>query len=205
MASEPGLRGGGRSAARAGARAAFLGCLVVLTFAMPASAVQVYHTDEEALALAFPEATRIELRTVSLDESAQARVADQLGHPTRDRVVVLREAWRGDALLGRALLLEEIGKTLPFRFLVAITPKGAVDQVLLLTYREPRGYEIERKSFRAQYEGKALADPIRRGQDIRNVTGATISVDSLSRGVKRALALCEIAAGVSPATANRGG
>jgi hypothetical protein len=185
-------------------------CLALLLaaaalLAPAAGAVQVYHSDEEALALAFPDATRIEPRTVTLDEAGRARVAEQLGYGVRDRMVVLREAWRGDTLLGRALVLEELGKSLPFRFLVAITPDGKVDQVLLLNYREPRGYEIERDAFRVQYQGKALADPIRRGQDIRNVTGATISVDSLSRGVRRALALSEAATGAAPTTASRGG
>ncbi len=178
-----------------------LACLA----ASPAAAVQVHHSDAEALALAFPEATRIEQRVVTLDEAGRARVSEQLGYAARDRSVVLREAFRGETLLGRALVLEEIGKTLPFRFLVAITPEGKVDQVLLLAYREPRGYEIEREAFRAQYQGKALADPIRRGEDIRNVTGATLSVDSLSRGVRRALALCGVATGVPAATANAGG
>ena len=171
-------------------RARVAALLLVAVTALPAAAVQVYHTDAEALAIAFPDATRIEQRSVLLDDAAQARVAQQLGYAARDRAVVLREAFRGDVLVGRALVLEEIGKTLPFRFLVAITPDGRVDQVLLLTYREPRGYEIERDAFRDQYRGKALGDPVRRGEDVRNVTGATISVDSLSRGVRRALALC---------------
>jgi len=149
----------------------------------------VYHTDEEALALAFPEATRLALRTLELDEAARARISEEVGYPIRERVVVLHEGWRGQELLGRAYILEEIGKTLPFRFLVAIRPDGTVDQVLLLTYREPRGFEIERDAFRGQYRGKSLADPIRRGADIRNVSGATLSVDALSRGVRRALAI----------------
>lgn len=187
------------------------GFAVVLWLAMlgavPARAAQVYHTDEQALALAFPDATRTARRTLVLDDSARAKLAERLGYATRDRVVVLHEAYRGDVLAGRALVLEEIGKTLPFRFLVAIRPDGRVDQVLLLAYREPRGFEIEREAFRAQYSGKALGDPIRRGQDIRNVTGATLSVDSLSRGVRRALALAEIAAASAPdaATAQTGG
>lgn len=164
--------------------------LWVAAAVLPARAVQVYHSDAEALTLAFPDATRIEQRVVTLDTEALARVSREIGYTARDRSVLLREAFRGDVLLGRALVLEEIGKTLPFRFLVAITPDGKVDQVLLLAYREPRGYEIEREAFRDQYHGKTLGDSIRRGEDIRNVTGATLSVDSLSRGVRRALALC---------------
>jgi len=151
----------------------------------------VYHTDEEALALVFPGATRVSSRSVALDDTARGQISARVGYPIRERAVVLHEGWRGEELLGRAYILEEIGKTLPFRFLVALHPDGTVDQVLLLTYREPRGFEIERDAFRQQYRGKSLADPIRRGADIRNVSGATLSVDALSRGVRRALAIDE--------------
>jgi hypothetical protein len=117
--------------------------------------------------------------------------------------VTFHEARRGGELLGHAVVLKEIGKTLPFTFLVAIRPDGSVDQVLLLSYRESRGQEIEREGFRRQYADKRLDDPIRRGRDLRNVTGATLSVDSLSRGVRRALALHEllVASGPGPAPA----
>lgn len=155
----------------------------------------VYHSEEEALAIAFPEATEITRETHVLGDAARARVAERSGVPARKHLVVFHAARREGELLGRAVLLEEIAKSLPFRFLVAIRPDGSVDQVLVLTYREPQGEEIRHESFRRQYRGKSLADPIRRGRDIRNITGATISVDSLSRGVRRALALHAVVLG----------
>lgn len=181
-----------RGTARA-LRAAGLG-LAALLFLPVLLGATVYHDESEALAIAFPGATRVERRNVVLDDGMRARISERVGYPIKERLVVLREAWQGDTLLGRAFSLDEIAKTLPFRFLVALRPDGAVEQVLVLTYRESRGYEIERASFRAQYAGKTLGDPIRRGDDIRNVSGATISVDSLSRGVRRALAIWAVLA-----------
>lgn len=194
MDSDPGAARGRARAGRRGLRA-----LAALVLAPWLVAATVHHSDEEALALAFPDASRIEHRTMVLDDGLRARVAERLGRPTRDHLVVLHEAWKDDALIGRAVVLDEIGKTLPFRFLVSVRPDGSVDQVLLLTYRESRGGEIERASFRAQYEGKKLGDPIRRGDDIRNVSGATLSVDSLSRGVRRALVLVDVLGSTSVA------
>jgi len=181
-------------------RAASLGLAALLALPLLLGAT-VYHTEDEAVAIAFPTATRVDTRNVVLSEDVRARVSEQVGYPIKERLVVLREAWQGETLLGRAFCLDEIGKTLPFRFLVALRPDGAVEQVLVLTYRESRGQEIERATFRSQYEGKSLADPIRRGDDIRNVSGATISVDSLSRGVRRALAIW---AALAPADLARG-
>ncbi len=186
------------------ARAALVPLLLALGLgaaAPGAGATTVYHTEEEALRVAFPTATSFEAQPRPLSEELRDRVSERVGYPIRERLVVIHEASADGALLGRAIVLDEIGKTMPFRFLVAFRPDGAVDQVLLLTYREPRGSEIEREAFRAQYRGKTLADPIRRGDDIRNISGATISVDSLSRGVRRALALEE--ALVPPAVATK--
>jgi Na+-translocating ferredoxin:NAD+ oxidoreductase RnfG subunit len=154
-------------------------------------AARVYPDEQQALAMAFADATRIETRQLVLDEAARERLSRRLDRPVRDHLVEVHVAYRDGSVLGCGLVLEERGKTLPFRFLVSITPAGRVDQVLLLAFREPRGYEIERASFRAQYQGKTLSDPIRRGADIENLTGATLSVDALSRGVRRALAIHE--------------
>lgn len=159
--------------------------------ALLALGATVYHTPEEALRVAFPGAERFESEPRPLDDAVRDRVSKAVGYPIREHLVTVTEAWGEGGLLGRAIVMHEIAKTLPFSFLVALRPDGAVDQVLLLTYREPRGGEIARKVFRDQYRGKTLADPIRRGRDIRNISGATISVDALSRGVRRAIALMD--------------
>lgn len=173
-------------------RARLLAAGALLLVAPWLVAATVLHSDQEALGLAFPDATVLEHRAIPLDAVLRSRLEARLGRPTRDHLIVLHEAFRDGALVGRAVVIEEVGKTLPFRFLVSVRPDGSVDQVLLLTYRESRGGEIGRESFRAQYDGKTLSDPIHRGEDIRNVSGATLSVDSLSRGVRRALALVDV-------------
>ena len=154
--------------------------------------VKVYHTEAEALLIAFPDATSVEAHAFVLDEATRRAVSARAASPVREHLVTFHEAHRGATTLGQAVVLKETGKSLPFRFLVSIRPGGAVDQVLVLDYREPRGYEIERSSFLRQFRSRTLGDPIRRGRDIRNITGATLSVDSLARGVRRALALHEV-------------
>ena len=175
--------GHGRAVRRRGAVA-----LAVLPFLL---GVKVYHSQAEALAIAFPDATSVEAHQFVLDEATRRTVSARAASPVREHLVTFYEARRGASSLGHAVVLKETGKSLPFRFLVSIRPGGAVDQVLVLDYREPRGYEIERSSFLRQFRSRTLGDPIRRGRDIRNITGATLSVDSLARGVRRALALYE--------------
>lgn len=163
--------------------------LVALGLLVFTTGARVYMTEEEALRIAFPEASRIEARRFELGEAARVELSSALGYRIRERSVVLHEAMNGDALLGHGIFMREVGKRLPMTFFVAIGPGGSVDQVLLLEFREPRGYEVEAEAFRRQYRGRTVRDPIRRGRDIRNVSGATMSVDAMSRGVRRALVL----------------
>jgi hypothetical protein len=59
----------------------------------------------------------------------------------------------------------------------------------ILAYRESHGDAIRLASWRAQFTGKTAADPVRLDDDIRNVSGATLSCRHVTEGVHRLLAL----------------
>jgi Na+-translocating ferredoxin:NAD+ oxidoreductase RnfG subunit len=100
---------------------------------------------------------------------------------------VLRVA-RGDSLLGFAEVRNVIGKDQPITFLVAIDPESRLKDVDILVYREPRGGEVAYESWRKQFRGKDATAPLEVGKDIRNISGATISSNSVTAGVREALA-----------------
>lgn len=95
---------------------------------------------------------------------------------------------RGGALLGFAEVINSKGKDRPITYLVATDSADALRDVDILVYREPRGGEVAYEPWRKQFRGKSAKDPLQVGKDIRNVSGATISVNSVTRGVRRALA-----------------
>jgi Na+-transporting NADH:ubiquinone oxidoreductase subunit NqrC len=63
----------------------------------------------------------------------------------------------------------------------------------ILEYRESYGHEVRMAAWRKQFAGKSIADPLQLDQDIRNISGATLSCRHVTAGVKRLLALHEIA------------
>ena len=95
---------------------------------------------------------------------------------------------RSGALLGFALVRSVIGKEQPITFLVAIDSADALRDVDILVYREPQGGEVAYEPWRKQFRGKTAAAPLQVGKDIRNISGATISSNSVTLGVRRALA-----------------
>jgi Na+-translocating ferredoxin:NAD+ oxidoreductase RnfG subunit len=95
---------------------------------------------------------------------------------------------RGGALLGFAQVRNVKGKDQPITYLVAIDSASALKDIDILVYREPRGGEVAYDSWRKQFRGKTTAAPLQVGKDIRNISGATISSNSVTRGVKQTLA-----------------
>lgn len=83
-----------------------------------------------------------------------------------------------------------LGKHEPITFAVGIR-NDTVRFVEVLAYREPYGGEIQNPRFLERYRGKTSAHPLRPGKDIPRIAGATISVNALTQGVRRALWLLE--------------
>src|SRR6266705_2591919 len=104
-----------------------------------------------------------------------------------DSATVLRVS-RADSLLGFAAVDNVLGKDQPITFLVAVDPAERLKDVDILVYREPYGGEVAYEPWRRQFRGKTAADPIAVGRDIRSISGATISVQAVTAGVRRILA-----------------
>jgi len=103
-----------------------------------------------------------------------------------DSQIVYRVS-RGGALLGFAEVRNVKGKEQPITYLVAVDSAGATRDVDILVYRESQGGEVAYDSWRKQFRGKTSGDPIEIGKDIRNISGATISSNAVTRSVRLAL------------------
>ena len=68
--------------------------------------------------------------------------------------------------------------------MVVINPDGTVKDVEIMVYREPHGWEVRFESFMKQFFGRGGDDPF---NDIHSITGATLSVRSMTRGVRKAV------------------
>ena len=177
---------------------------VLVLLATPAGAQEVLLTPEQALHEIFPEATRTANEHRVIDAALRERLQKQLGRPIEEEAVdVTRVFDAGGALVGYAVVSEEIGKYQPITFMVGVTPALTVRDVAVLVYRESRGGDVKRKRFLSQYRGKSARDPIDANRDIINISGATISVRSMNAGVKRVLA--ELTALYAPAPPPAGG
>ena len=94
---------------------------------------------------------------------------------------------RGDSLLGFAVVRDVKGKDQPITFLVATDTADRLRDIDILVYREPYGGEVAYEAWRRQFRGKSSDDALQVGRDIRTISGATISVNAVTLGVRKAL------------------
>lgn len=151
-------------------------------------------TPAEAVREVFPLAATYHVHEFTPSASQRSRLEESLGRrlfePTYPFLVVYDAA---GALQGYALVTDERGKYRPITFMVGVTPDFRVSDTAVMVYRETRGGEVQRERFLRQYRGRTLRDPIQINRDIINISGATISVRSMNAGVRKVLAVAQLA------------
>lgn len=151
--------------------------------------IQTYLTEEQAIALVFPECDEIVTDEFVMTSEEKGNLEKLLARRLYEDGFKVYIGKKKDVIQGYAIITEEIGKFHPFTFIVGVTSNGKINNVAVLVYRESRGGEIARKRFLYQFIGKSLKNPIRINKDIINVTGATMSVQYMCAGVKKVLAV----------------
>ena len=81
-------------------------------------------------------------------------------------------------------LVKAPSKVDTFTFMIIYNLDLTIRHVELLEYKENYGGEISSKRFLRQFQGKSGADHMELGQDIDGISGATISVQSIIRGIR---------------------
>ncbi len=166
--------------------------MVPVAIPAPAFAAQ-YLTLEQTQQLLFPEAGRFVAQP-------QRLTPDQTSIVEKYARVKMRGAeqpvWRveaGGRHLGWFVLDEVYGKHEFITYAVALDASGAVKGVEILDYRETHGGEVRQPAWRAQFTGKRYGAGLQLGEEIKNISGATLSCKHISEGVRRVLALHQAA------------
>ncbi len=154
----------------------------------PAGALAVdYMSAEQAQKLMFPQADAFEPRELPLDAALAQQLAAAGARPPLAPRLQVRLARQGSALLGYVVVDDVVGKFERITYALGVDGDGRVRQVEVLSYRESHGHEIRLPAWRKQFVGKTADAPLRVGDDIANISGATLSCTHVTDGVRRNL------------------
>jgi hypothetical protein len=158
--------------------------LLIVLASMPAQlpAATIYETQAEFLARAFT-APQPGPAVIWLTGERKATVSQLLGH---DYPALRLRYWCREQR--SAWIVDEIGKELPITVGI-IVEAGYIRSLQVLTYRENRGGEVATPSFTDQFNGAVLKTDQTLSTKIDGITGATLSVQALTRLARMALYL----------------
>ena len=162
-------------------------------FAAAAAAVSVpttvFGADYLSLAQAqramFPTATAFVAQPAALTGEQLKAVSDAAGMHVNPAPWRVFAAKADGALLGYVIADAVIGKFQLIDYAVAFGVDGTIRDVEILSYREEHGGEVRTAAWRRQFEGKTAAAPLRIGEDVQSISGATMSCTHLTDGVRR--------------------
>ena len=141
----------------------------------------------------FPQADGFqEVLVPQTPEQMQALLSRAGPQPPHGRVRIWT-ATRGGVLLGHVFVDEVIGRQSLITYAVGIDAHGALGTLEILSYRESHGGEIRNAAWRAQFARRDSLEELRFRTDIKNISGATLSSEHVTQGVRWLLALWQSA------------
>ena len=141
-----------------------------------------FMTADDAQHLMFPGATSFEPVLLSADPATLKALDITPGALATTRFFTVKQ---GDQVLGSFALDAVIGKFQLINYAVSFDAQGAIKDIEILAYREAHGAEVRNASWRQQFVGKKASAPLRVGDDIDNISGATLSCSHLTDGIRK--------------------
>lgn len=159
--------------------------LAFIQHANASAGVQIqYFSNQEFLDYAFPN-SKPESKLLILNSELKSKAEEILHHKYHGRRI---RYWQEG---GKTVwILDEIGKELPIT-MGFIIEENHITEIKLLVYREERGGEVHEKFFMDQFDGAILTQNHNLDRDIDGITGATLSVDAVTRVAALSLMLNE--------------
>lgn len=151
-----------------------------------------YPTYQESQKGFFPTANAFIPAHIMLNDAE----VDKVEHLSQVRVRDPKQhIWRVEQhhhQIGWYIIDKVIGKHEFITYGIALDMNLQVKGIEILDFKESYGEQVRELQWRAQFIGKSLQDPIKLNNDIRNISGATLSCKNVSNGVKRVLATMDV-------------
>jgi Na+-translocating ferredoxin:NAD+ oxidoreductase RnfG subunit len=151
--------------------------------------LQVYLTKKQALEKSFPGADEIVKERKWLTKEQGEKITELSLQKFDEKRLTWYVGMKAGKPMGYMWVGNEIGKSYPITFMVVLNVDGTVRDVEVMVYREPRGWEVRYPSFLDQFLGRDSDSDFR---EINSITGATLSVRGITKGVTKAVSAYKV-------------
>jgi hypothetical protein len=165
--------------------------ILLLASLSPAAIVAAadYLSLDAAQKAVYPDADAFQEVVVKQTPQQIAALMAAAGPQPPHGTIRIFKATRGGSVLGHVFVDEVIGRENLITYAIGIDADGALRNLEIMSYRESHGGEVRNPGWRAQFDHRASLDQLRFRTDIKNISGATLSSEHVTQGVRWLLAL----------------
>ena len=137
----------------------------------------------------FSQDINISMHTLKLNKKNKQTIQNQAQQIFYKDELYYWKISQNDTTIAYAFLDNVKGKSMPITFMVILNKEGTIKNTNVIKYREPYGGEVSNNRWLEQFNEKNEKSNYNVGKTIDGITGATISVNSLSKGIKKIVLL----------------
>lgn len=165
--------------------------LVLRPLAPTPALAKAFYSKDEALALAFPQAEKVDQRSFFLTDEQAQQVATLAAAPVESKLATFYIGQKNGTVTGYAFIDTHIVRTQPETFLIVLSPTGGIEKVFVLAFYEPEEY-LPTERWLRQFDRQVLSPELQLRQKIHGIAGATLTARAVTSGVRRVLALFQV-------------
>jgi len=169
------------------------GLILAAMLPIPVVVAADYLSIDAAQKAVYPEADAFQEVLLTRSPDQLRAVLEQAGPQPRHGMIRIWKATRNNVLLGHVFVDEVIGRQNLITYAVGIDAGGTLRNLEIMAYRESHGGEIRNPAWRGQFSHRSTLDQLRFRVDIKNISGATLSSEHVTQGVRWLLALWQSA------------
>ena len=171
----------------------FTGLLLGSLLPVPIVVAADYLSIDAAQKAVYPEADAFQELALQQSPAQLQSILAQAGPQPPHGTIRIWRATHNGVLLGHVFVDEVIGRQNLITYALGIDPSGAIRGLEIMAYRESHGSEVRNPAWRAQFARRNELDQLRFGTDIKNISGATLSSEHVTQGVRWLVALWQAA------------
>ncbi len=149
------------------------------------SAGEISERTEQTIKDFYRSDVSVEMIKYKIPKKIKSSVENECRQRFYKDLVYLYKIKMNDEVVGYGILDNVLGKSMPITFLVIYDVDGNIQTSSIIKYREPYGGGVSAKNWQDQFVGKNSESEMKYNADIDGISGATISVKSVTKGIKK--------------------
>ena len=157
--------------------------LIVFTFSGKINPQEIKEEVRDIITNTFNKDVQFDYEKYIIPDSLKMKVENTTRQKFFSESVYILKIFDEEILSGVAFLDNVYGKEMPITFLVIFNDSGKIILADIVKYRELYGGAVQNENWTAQFRKKDSNSGYKVGTDIDGITGATISVKSVTNGI----------------------